>query len=111
MIAIVTDTSAGYTTAALKKLGVYTVPLTYSCDGKTYEEKNCGENGDFREIVECGRAKTSQPTLAKFVDTFSSLVKKGYEVLCILMSGGLSGTYASACIAAKQVGVVRDERS
>ena len=104
MIAIVTDSSAGYSTAELNKIGVYAVPLSYICDGKSYEEKNRGENGDFTSIVESGRAKTSQPPLAMFVDTFSALVKKGYDVLCILLSGGLSGTYASACSAAKQVG-------
>ncbi len=104
MIAIVTDSSAGYSTAELAKIGVHAVPLSYICDGKIYEEKNRGENGDFKKIVECGRAKTSQPALSVFVDTFSALVKKGYDVLCILMSGGLSGTYASACLAASQVG-------
>ena len=104
MIAIVTDSSAGYSSAELNKIGVMAVPLSYICDGKIYEEKNRGENGDFTAIVECGRAKTSQPPLAMFVDTFSALVKKGCDVLCILLSGGLSGTYASACSAAKQVG-------
>ena len=104
MIEIVTDSSAGYSTAELGKIGVKVIPLTYICDGKAYEEKNRGENGDFREIVECGRAKTSQPTLSVFVDTFSAAVKKGNDVLCILMSGGLSGTYALACSAARQVG-------
>ena len=104
MIAIVTDSSAGYSTAELKKIDVRVVPLTYICDGKIYEEKNRGENGDFRSIVECGMAKTSQPALSVFVDMFSSLTRQGFDVLCILMSGGLSGTYASACSAARQVG-------
>ena len=104
MISIVTDSSAGYSSAELAKIGVNVVSLIYSCDGKIYEEKNRGENGDFTEIVACGRAKTSQPPLSAFVDVFSALVKKDREVLCILMSGGLSGTFASACSAAKQVG-------
>lgn len=104
MITIVTDSSAGYSTSELNKIGVKVVPLTYICDGKVYEEKNRGENGDYGFIVESGRAKTSQPPLSLFVDTFSALVKEGSDVLCILLSGGLSGTYASACSAARQVG-------
>lgn len=104
MIAIVTDSSAGYSTNELAKIGVKVVPLTYVCDSKVYEEKNRGENGDFTAIVRCGRAKTSQPPMSIFADTFSALVREGKEVLCILLSGGLSGTYASACSAAKQVG-------
>lgn len=104
MIAIVTDSSAGYSTNELVKIGVKVVPLSYICDGKIYEEKNRGENGDFNVVARCGRAKTSQPPLSYFAETFSALIKDGFEVLCILLSGGLSGTYASACSAAKQVG-------
>ena len=40
MIAIVTDSSAGYSSAELNKIGVMAVPLSYICDGKIYEEKN-----------------------------------------------------------------------
>ena len=51
MIAIVTDSSAGYSTAELAKIGVHAVPLSYICDGKIYEEKNRGENGDFKKMI------------------------------------------------------------
>ena len=48
--------------------------------------------------------KTAQPALNNFIRTFQSLTDKGCDVICIVLSSALSGTYSSACFAADQVG-------
>ena len=47
---------------------------------------------------------TSQATLAGFFNAFQRLRRAGYEVLCITISSRLSGTYANAVLAAKELG-------
>ena len=43
--------------------------------------------------------KTSQPAPQAFVDEFEKIKEAGDEVICILLSSGISGTYQSGCLA------------
>lgn len=47
--------------------------------------------------------KTSQPAQGQFIQLFQELTARGQEVVCILLSGGLSGTASTARMAAAQV--------
>lgn len=46
---------------------------------------------------------TSQPPVGGFLETFTDLAKQGKKVLMICVDSVLSGTYQTACMAAKQV--------
>lgn len=46
---------------------------------------------------------TSQPPLGELLELLSDLTKKGKKVIFVTLSSGLSGTYQTACMAAKQV--------
>lgn len=46
---------------------------------------------------------TSQPPLGEVIDLFTNLAKAGKKVIFITVSSGLSGTYQTAAMAAKQV--------
>ena len=105
MIAIVTDSSVGYSTAEIADRGIVSVvPLNYNVGGNNFEEKASDKNGAFMPAIESAPCKTAQPALASFIQTFSSLVAKGCDVICIVLSSSLSGTYSSAKFAAGQVG-------
>ncbi len=105
MIAIVTDSSVGYSTAEIADRGIVSVvPLNYYIGGKNYEEKASDKNGAFMPAVEGAPCKTAQPALNNFIQTFTSLTAKGCDVICIVLSSALSGTYSSAKFAAQQVG-------
>ncbi len=43
--------------------------------------------------------KTSQPSPQEFLDVFEEVKEKGDELICILLSSALSGTYQSAQLA------------
>lgn len=106
MIAIVTDSSVGYSTAEITSRGILSVvPLNYQMGGYFYEEYASDRNGDYlTRMARLSPCKTAQPALNNFIRTFQSLTDKGCDVICIVLSSALSGTYSSACFAADQVG-------
>ena len=106
MIAIVTDSSVGYSTTEIASRGIVSVvPLNYQFGTGFYEEAASDRNGDFLSLMRRSNpCKTAQPALNNFIRTFQNLTDKGCDVICIVLSSALSGTYSSACFAADQVG-------
>lgn len=106
MIAIVTDTSAGFTKKEAQELGIHVVPMTYNVSDHLYFESFSDENGDFESLIFKNpyAATTSQVSSSAFLNVFEDLVNKNYEVICLVISSRLSGTYSSACLAARELG-------
>ena len=94
MVAIVTDSSVGYSTAEITSRGILSVvPLNYQLGGYFYEENASDKNGDFLPLMaRLSPCKTAQPALNNFIRTFQSLTDKGCDVICIVLSSALSGT-------------------
>ncbi|MBQ8507781.1 MAG: DegV family protein [Clostridia bacterium] len=107
MICIVTDSTAYLTHDEAAELGVVIVPMSYSFgDGHSINE-GCIEEDMHAEREVAARidiVHTSQATLSAFINTFSMLRRSGYEILCLTMSSRLSGTYANAVLAARELG-------
>jgi len=105
MIAIVTDSTSYIPRSVARSLNVVLVPTHYVVGSKQYNEGYGDENENFAAIAAKGEAprKTSQASVADFSDVFEKLIKKDYNVLCVVMSSRLSGTCSSAAIAAKQI--------
>lgn len=106
MIAIVTDTSAGFTKKEAQELGIHVVPMTYNVSDQLYFESFSDENGDFESLIFKNpyAATTSQVSSSAFYNVFEELVNKDYQVICLVISSRLSGTYSSACLAARELG-------
>lgn len=107
MIAIVTDSTAYLTHDEAVAMGVVIVPMSYSFDAGQSLNEGCIENDDRAERQVAERIEhvhTSQATLGAFVNTFTMLRRAGYEILCMTISSRLSGTYANALLAAKELG-------
>ena len=94
MIAIVTDSTVGYSTEEIASRGIVTVvPVNYQIGHSFYEEYASDRNGSFLPLMERqSPCKTAQPSLGNFLRTFQSLVDRGYDVICIVLSSALSGT-------------------
>ncbi len=105
MMAIVTDSTICIPRSEAEAMGLYIASNSYSIRGQVYLEGFSDENGDFepRIFAEPERCKTSQAAVASFIQLFEELVRKGMDVLCLVISSRLSGTYSSACIAAREV--------
>ena len=105
MIAIMVDSAAGISRQEAEQLGAHYVPMTYTVDRQQFVEHFIGENGQFEPYIEREdeERRTSQATASAFMAAFEHQLAKGRQVLCITISSRLSGTYANAVMAAKEV--------
>ena len=105
MIAIMVDSAAGISRQEAEQLGAHYVPMTYTVDKQQFVEHYIGENGQFEPYIERQDVehRTSQASAAAFMTAFERQLAKGRQVLCITISSRLSGTYANAVMAAKEV--------
>lgn len=102
-IQIVTDSTAYIPIEEIKRRGIEVVSLNVHFEGESFEEgypdsfeqyyKRLAESKDF--------PKTSQPSTKSFQDVFEKALEEGKEVIAILISEKLSGTYNSAYAAAQ----------
>jgi DegV family protein with EDD domain len=85
--------------------GVTVVPMGVDIDGAAFLERVDITPTEFydRMARSAGLPKTSQPSPASFEKAFESVAHDG-PILCVTVSSKLSGTYQSACLAAKLSG-------
>lgn len=98
MLKIVTDSTCGLTQAEAEELGVIVLPMQYVVDGVRHDEKPQGENGDYEKLFSHAQEIATEPVYpAHFAEVFRQLLNEHDDVLCITMSGRLSGVYRAAC--------------
>ena len=106
MIVLVTDSTAYLTAAEAASLGVMVLPMTYSVDANApINERYVDDNGDFERLIRENPTtlRTSQVPCARFQQAFEELTRSGHQVLCLTMSSRLSGTFANALTAAREL--------
>ncbi|WP_304507518.1 DegV family protein [Anaerotignum sp.] len=101
MVQIITDSTCDISHDRLKEIGVVCVPLTVHFGEETFID---GENLTAEEFYQHLRTSpeiptTAQPTPHSFEEAFQAALEKGDDILCVLISGKLSGTVQSAHIA------------
>lgn len=106
MFRIVTDTSANLPTDYLLSEQITIIPYTFqsgkgeqSCmDLATFDAK------DFYTQMRSGvKVTTSQIPPQRYIDVLTPMLEAGEDVLFVSMSSGISGSYASGQIAARQL--------
>lgn len=105
MIRILTDSAADLTPQELERYGISAVPLSIHFGEDTYRD---GETLDKRAFYEMLRQsdvfpKTSQPSPADFEGYFEDTKAAGDEIIAVLLSSALSGTFQGAQIAKAMV--------
>ncbi len=108
-IKIITDSTSYISKEYVEKENISVVPLNYIFDGETFKEGFKGEYDDF--FIKLSNSKlfptTSQPSAGDFYEVFKEVIIEYDEVIAILLSSKLSGTYNSAVLAKEMLG---DER-
>ena len=106
MIRIVTDSTCDLLPKYIEKFDVEVMRLSVSFGEETYRDGlDIGYADFYRRLAECDTLpKTAQVPPADFEECFRRHVENGDEVVAILLSSGISGTYQSACIAQEAVG-------
>lgn len=106
MLRILVDSSADYSETDAISKNIEIIRLKISFEGKEYTDGIDIERDGFYQMLETSKSfpKTSQATVWEFQQIFEDVRDKGDEMICILLSSELSGTYNSACIAKETVG-------
>ncbi|MDH7479127.1 MAG: DegV family protein [Syntrophomonadaceae bacterium] len=105
-IQIVTDSGADLPSTPVSDLDIEMVPLKVSFGLEEYQDRVNLSIEEFwhRLASSLTLPRTSQPSPQQFVEVFRRGLAKGYSILCICLSSGLSGTYHSASLAHKILG-------
>lgn len=107
MVKIVTDSASDLSLNLAKDLDITVVPLVVNISGKGYRDRVDLTPTEFYEMLakENVMPTTSQVTPQAFYEVFEKLVDEGHEVLAVIFSAELSGTFQSAVVAK---GMVKD---
>ena len=105
-IRIITDSTSDIPLEDQQALGIDIVPLSVIFDGKKYTDGVDLKKEQFYDMLEKSTTlpTTSQVNPDGFLDLFKQYTEAGDDVLVILISSKLSGTYQSAVIAKEMVG-------
>lgn len=101
-VKIVTDSTLDLPMDQIKDLDVTIVPLTVTIDGVSYKDGVDITSSEFAKLLVTAQdiPQSSQPSTGDFLSVYSELDNKGYDIVSIHMSSGMSGTYQSAQTAA-----------
>lgn len=105
MIKFLIDTASDFLPEEIKERGLLVVPLTVTFGDTTYVPGKTLDNDTFYKLLTEGKEfpKTSQPSPQDFLNHFEEAKENGDEVICLLLSSALSGTYQSATLAKNMV--------
>jgi DegV family protein with EDD domain len=101
-VQIVTDSTAYFSKEYAEQNHIRIVPLSVTFSGTTGDEGFPGEFEEFYHRLETSRdfPTTSQPSIAAFASVYEEILAEGSEIITIVISEKLSGTYNSASAAA-----------
>ncbi len=97
-VKIITDSTSDITSDLAQKLGITVVPLTVSFGHESFLDRVEISTDEFyrRLAQENIFPTTTQPAPGIFADVYNELAKETDEILVIVISSKLSGTYQSA---------------
>ena len=102
---IITDSCCDFTDEQYRALGVAYVPLSIVWDGQ--EHRHFGDEGALKDFYRRMRGGLTAATSALNPDNWSRAMepylKEGLDLLVMAVSSGISGTYQSAVIAAREL--------
>ena len=106
-VAVVTDTSADLADSVLDRHHIALVPLQVVFGDESFRDRVELKPEEFYRRLRAARdlPTTSQPTPAEFVRVLRDARGEADEVVGVLLSGSLSGTYGSAQAAVRAAGI------
>ncbi len=103
-VKIVTDSVSDITPEMAKSLGITVIPLYVRFGDKVYKDRIEMSSEDFYKklVSESTGPSTTQPTPKDFTDLYNKLARETDEILVIVLSKKMSGTYDSALAGKKE---------
>ncbi len=108
-IKITSDSTCDLSPELIKKYDIDILPLYVVMGDDTLKDGIEATPKDIYEFVDKTGVlpKTSAPNLSDFIDLFKKYTEQGFEVIHFNISSDFSSSYATACLAAAEVGGVR----
>lgn len=102
---IIIDSTSDISFEEAKKLNIHYIPMILNLNEKEYLDGIEITKDEFYERLENEKlaAKTSQPSPNAFLEIFEKAKNNNEEVICLLISSKLSGTYRSAIMAKEMI--------
>jgi DegV family protein with EDD domain len=103
-VSLVTDSACDLPDEIVRAHGIHVVPMTLVFGDQALRDRIDIDSDTFVKRLRAGeRATTSQPPPAAFLEAYRRAAEDGEEVLAVMVSSRLSGTFASAEAAAKHI--------
>lgn len=104
-IKIITDSTAYITKETAKDYDIGIVQLNYEMDGVSYKEGFPGTYRDYFEKLKNSNSfpKTSQPSAGDMIKIYEDILKEYDEIIVLILSSKLSGSFNSASLAANML--------
>jgi DegV family protein with EDD domain len=103
-VRVITDSASYLPPDVRSRHGIVEVPLFVREDEVVTPETEIDRDAFYARLVTApALPTTSQPAPLDFARVFSDAVAKGFDVIAVLISGGMSGTVSSAETAARMV--------
>lgn len=101
-VAVVMDSTANLSPEILAENDLETIPLNLIWDGKSYRDGIDISTDEFYERLanSSDLPTTSQPSVGDFHELYTRVAETADSIVCVTLSSGISGTYASAVGAA-----------
>ena len=103
---IMVDTNCDLPPEYINEHGIEVLPIPFDLDGTAHNQgywQEINEKEFYDALRAGGVAKTSQINPGTFAAAFKEYAKRDQELLLLLLSSGLSGTYQNAVVAAREV--------
>jgi DegV family protein with EDD domain len=101
-VAVVMDSTANLSPEVLAEYDIETIPLNLIWGGESYRDGIDITTDEFYTRLENSSEMptTSQPSIGNFHDLYQRVAETADSIVCVTLSSGISGTYASAVGAA-----------
>ncbi|SCY31923.1 DegV family protein [Alkaliphilus peptidifermentans] len=98
-IKILTDSTSYINDSIKKLLDIRTISLRVEFPDKTFKETDLNNTSFYEMMEEKGIPKSSQPSIGELYTEMENVIKPGDDLVCILLSSEMSGTYATTHMA------------
>lgn len=104
MIKFLIDSGSDCNKEQLQEKGIEYIPIAISIGDKSFRDGEISKDEFYKLTQESEEfPKTAQPSPQDFIDIFEKIKADGDELICILLSSGLSGLIQSATLAKNMV--------
>ncbi len=104
-VAVVMDSTANLSPEMLAQYDIETIPLNLIWSGESYRDGIDITTDEFYDRLASSSdlPTTSQPSVGDFNELFTRVAETAESIVCVTLSSGISGTYASAVGAAEML--------